>query len=297
MQAIVLYGIKFSILLSLSRQLLASSGNRQGFAAVFCGAHELASSGKMAVLNGQHAMTIDRIYDIPADVVQGFRFDDKVVAVFPDMISRSVPGYSTIIHMIEQLTSRYAQHGTHLYDLGCSLGAATLAMHKGLGAKQCQIVGIDNSPQMTTRCRELIAHEVEGAEHIRICEGDITEQVFEPASVFVLNFTLQFLPLSARSALLERIAKALVPGGVLILSEKLAFDEPRHHELMIELHHNFKRSQGYSDMEIAQKRQALENVLIPESFPTHQNRLKHAGFSSVELWFQCFNFASMIAFK
>jgi len=251
----------------------------------------------MPVLDGLHAMTTDRLYDTPADVVQGFRFDDKVVAVFPDMISRSVPGYSTIIHMIQQLTERYAQHGTHLYDLGCSLGAATLAMHKGLGAKQCEIVGIDNSPQMTTRCQELITQSVGDTPHIEILEGDITEHAFKPASVVVLNFTLQFLPLSARFALLERIADALGPSGVLILSEKLAFDEPRHHELMIELHHNFKRSQGYSELEIAQKRQALENVLIPESFPTHQGRLKQAGFSSVELWFQCFNFASMIAFK
>lgn len=241
--------------------------------------------------------TTDTLYASPSDIVEGFRFDDKVVSVFPDMIQRSVPGYSTIIHMISQLTARYAQHDTHCYDLGCSLGAATLAMRNGLGAKQCHIVGIDNSPQMVAQCKSLVKEGTPKHIDIRIIEADIETVDFKPASVVVLNFTLQFLPIEKRTALLQRIAQALVPGGVLILSEKLAFDDPRHHELMIELHHNFKRSQGYSDLEIAQKRQSLENVLIPESFPSHQARLKEAGFSGVELWFQCFNFASMIAFK
>ena len=241
--------------------------------------------------------TTDTLYASPSDIVEGFRFDDKVVSVFPDMIQRSVPGYSTIIHMISQLTARYAQHDTHCYDLGCSLGAATLAMRNGLGAKKCHIVGIDNSPQMVARCQSLVKEDTPEHIDIRIIEADIDSVDFKPASVVVLNFTLQFLPIEKRTTLLQRIAQALVPGGVLILSEKLAFDDPRHHELMIELHHNFKRSQGYSDLEIAQKRQSLENVLIPESFPSHQARLKEAGFSGVELWFQCFNFASMIAFK
>lgn len=244
----------------------------------------------------------DTIYAVPNDVVEGFRFDDKVVAVFPDMISRSVPGYSTIIHMISQLTERYAQHGTYCYDLGCSLGAATLAMRQGLGTgvsqKNCTLVGIDNSPSMIAHCRKIIdADTHQGVAQVHLIEGNIEDTPLKPASIVVLNFTLQFLAIEKRTALLKRIADALVPGGVLILSEKLAFDEPRHHELMIDLHHNFKRSQGYSDLEIAQKRQSIENVLIPETFPTHQARLKTAGFSGVELWFQCFNFASMIAFK
>ncbi|WP_053982210.1 carboxy-S-adenosyl-L-methionine synthase CmoA [Marinagarivorans algicola] len=244
----------------------------------------------------------DTIYAAPSDVVEGFRFDDKVVAVFPDMISRSVPGYSTIINMISQLTERYAQHGTHCYDLGCSLGAATLAMRQGLGQgasqKNCTLVGIDNSNSMITHCQKIIdADSSQGSAKVLLIEDDIENTPLHAASIVVLNFTLQFLALEKRTALLTRIADALVPGGVLILSEKLAFDEPRHHELMIDLHHNFKRSQGYSDLEIAQKRQSLENVLIPETFPAHQARLKEAGFSGVELWFQCFNFASMIAFK
>lgn len=238
----------------------------------------------------------DTLYAQAHGRVDGFRFDDKVVAVFPDMIQRSVPGYATIVGMIGQIAERYAQHDTCCYDLGCSLGAATLAMRHGIGDKHCTIIGVDNSPEMIARCKEHV--QVDSASAVvELIESDINQVVLKPASVVVLNFTLQFLPIESRSTLLKRIANALVPGGVLILSEKLAFNEPRHHELMIELHHNFKRAQGYSDLEIAQKRQAIENVLIPESFPTHRQRLESAGFSSVELWFQCFNFSSMIAFK
>ena len=241
----------------------------------------------------------DTLYATANNIVEGFRFDEKVVAVFPDMIQRSVPGYSTIIAMISQLTARYAQHGTHCYDLGCSLGAASLAMQQGVGEKNCTIVGIDNSADMIKCCQQIVdaSNKDEKKARIQLIEGAIEDIELKPASVIVLNFTLQFLAIEKRPALLQKIARALVPGGVLILSEKLSFNDPRHHELMIDLHHNFKRSQGYSDLEIAQKRQAIENVLIPETFQSHQARLLNAGFSGVELWFQCFNFASMIAFK
>src|SRR5690625_7125485 len=111
------------------------------------------------------------------------------------------------------------------------------------------------------------------------------------------NITLHFMPLIQRLSVLQQIYKGLNPGGVLIMSEKVVSDDEPHNELMIELHHNFKRASGYSDLEIAQKRSALEQVLLPESLATHRSRLRHAGFSSVDVWFQCFNFASLIAIK
>jgi tRNA (cmo5U34)-methyltransferase len=127
--------------------------------------------------------------------------------------------------------------------------------------------------------------------------ADIRDVKIENASMVVLNFTLQFLPVEDRKELLAKIYNGLLPNGALIISEKLAFDDSRQHELQIDLHHEFKKSQGYSDLEISQKRTALENVLIPETFATHQNRLKSVGFESAELWFQYFNFASFIALK
>lgn len=240
--------------------------------------------------------TIDRIYALPQEEVTGFRFDDRVVAVFPDMIKRSVPGYSTIVHMIGQIAERYAQSGTRLYDLGCSLGAATLAMRHRVAAVDAEIVAVDNSRDMIERCAEVIAAD-SGEVPVRLICSNLQDVVVELASVSVLNFTLQFIPLAQRTSVLGKIAQGTVPGGVLILSEKIAFEDPEHQSLMTELHHNFKRANGYSDLEIAQKRTALENVLIPETLKVHQQRLLQAGFRSVDCWFQCFNFASIIAFK
>jgi tRNA (cmo5U34)-methyltransferase len=238
----------------------------------------------------------DTLYAQPSDVVGGFRFDQTVVDVFPDMIARSVPGYATIIHMIGQIAERYAQAGSRCYDLGCSLGAATLAMRHRIAAADARIVAVDNSSAMIERCRTVVDAD-SGEVPVDLVCADLQEVAVANASVCVLNFTLQFIPLEQRLDILTRLYQGMLPGGVLILSEKIAFNEPEHHQLMIDLHHNFKRAHGYSELEIAQKRSALENVLLPETVEVHRERLASAGFRSTDLWFQCFNFASFVAFK
>ena len=238
----------------------------------------------------------DNLFAAPLSDVEGFRFDQPVVEVFPDMIKRSVPGYATTISMIGTLAERYAQSDSNCYDLGCSLGAATLAMRHRIQSANTTIIGIDNSPAMIERCQTVIdadSAEVPVALH---CQS-IEETSITNASVIVLNFTLQFVPVERRLEILSKLWRGLRPGGVLILSEKVSFEDKDHQELMIELHHDFKEANGYSKLEIAQKRSALENVLIPETLETHRSRLKSAGFSSCDVWFQCFNFASMIALK
>lgn len=227
-----------------------------------------------------------------------FVFDETVVNVFPDMIKRSVPGYSTIVHMIGQLAERYAQSDSYCYDLGCSLGAATLSMRHRIRAHNTKIIAIDNSQDMLNRCQHVIdADSSEVPVELRfgsILDSNIT---IENASVCVLNFTLQFIPVDKRKFLLEKIYRGMKPGGLLILSEKIAFSDNEHSELMIDLHHYFKKTNGYTDLEIAQKRNAIENVLVPETLSTHKKRLEEIGFEKIELWFQCFNFGSLIAFK
>jgi tRNA (cmo5U34)-methyltransferase len=238
----------------------------------------------------------DNLFANPLGQVADFAFDNSVVDVFPDMIKRSVPGYATIISMIGNLAERYAAPNSECYDLGCSLGAATLAMRHRIQAADCRIIGVDNSQAMVERCRQLMDADSGEVPVDIICAG-IQDVDINNASVVVLNFTLQFIPLSERQYILQTIYDGLNPGGVLILSEKLTFDDPPHDDLMIELHHNFKRANGYSDLEIAQKRQSIEDVLIPETLDSHRQRLKSVGFSSSDLWFQCFNFASLIAIK
>lgn len=239
----------------------------------------------------------DRIFDHPAAAEEPpFEFNDAVARVFPDMLERSIPGYATTLSTIAAMAGRYAQPGSRCYDLGCSLGAATFAMRDAVDDATVTIVGVDNAPAMIDRARTSLAdHQKNGPVELEL--GDITAFPLENSSVVVLNFTLQFVPLGERTALLSRIADALRPGGVLLLSEKIAFEDPASDTLFHDLYHAFKRSQGYSQLEISRKRSALENVLVRESLADHRTRLENAGFRQVEQWFQCFNFASLVAFK
>lgn len=265
----------------------------------------------------------DRIYTNYQRQLGAFEFNEHVAQVFEDMINRSVPGYGMTLDMISVITEAFAQPNSICYDLGCSLGGSTFAMRQGLlntltrsslePDATFSIIGIDNSPAMVKRCTENLrqlqkatqqhANHPSSATTITtaittdiICQ-DIMQTQVEQASVITLNFTLQFLPPSAREQLLQHLYQGLITGGALILSEKIIFDNSQTQDMMTNLHHKFKRNEGYSDLEIAQKRSAIDNVLIPESLDTHIERLKHAGFSHVQPWFQCFNFISLLAIK
>ncbi|MBD8613156.1 carboxy-S-adenosyl-L-methionine synthase CmoA [Pseudomonas putida] len=240
----------------------------------------------------------DRLFAQPLSQVPDFAFNEDVVRVFPDMIKRSVPGYPTIVENLGVLAAQFAQPNTTLYDLGSSLGAVTQALRRHVRAEGCQVIAIDNSQAMVERCREYLNAQNSMFQEllpVEVIEGDILALDFKPASVIALNFTLQFIPLAQRLELLTRIHKALVPGGALILSEKLRFEDDQQHDLLTDLHIAFKRANGYSDLEIAQKRSAIENVMKPDSLEENRDRLLAAGFSKVVPWFQCLNFASMIA--
>lgn len=226
-----------------------------------------------------------------------FVFDEKVAAVFTDMINRSVPGYGTILSMIGVLAARYCTPGSRVYDLGCSLGGASLSMAHQIAHRDYELMAIDNSAAMTTRLQGILEKPESAGLPITVLCEDICESVIQNASVVVLNFTLQFIEPARRQALIQKIADGMQPGGILILSEKIRFPADDLNELFIDLYHEFKQAQGYSAMEVAQKRAALENVLIPETIDAHMARLSDAGFRSCDVWFQCFNFMSMVAVR
>ncbi|KGE73324.1 carboxy-S-adenosyl-L-methionine synthase CmoA [Spirochaeta lutea] len=236
----------------------------------------------------------DRIYARAEGPPEPFRFDDRVARVFPDMIKRSVPGYESILESIGQFTRRFAQDGTRCYDLGCSLGASTLAIRHNLLAKDASIVAVDNSPAMVERCRRVMDGDPSLAP-VEVRRENIQDTPLGNASVVVLNFTLQFVAPQDRPELLGRIRSALVPGGVLILSEKIGFSDPEEQQMITDLHVDFKRRNGYSDLEIAQKRQALENVLVPWTAQEHRDALAEAGFGFVTQWYGWFQFVSFLA--
>ena len=223
-----------------------------------------------------------------------FRFDASVASVFPDMINRSVPGYATVVGMTGALAAQHARPGSQIYDLGCSWGASLLSVAREPACDRCELIGIDNSESMLEQASNHLAQFPEG-KRIRLQHADVLDTPLHNASAVIMNYTLQFIPIEEREGLLKRIREAMMPGDVLILSEKLTLLDPRLNEYLIDLHHDFKRQQGYSDLEIAQKRQALEDVLVPETRQTHVERLQKVGFSRCDVWFQCLNFGSLIA--
>ena len=236
----------------------------------------------------------DALYRAPLEEVGDFVFDSRVARVFPDMINRSVPAYATIIDMVGLLANRYAQANSNCYDLGCSLGATSFAIDHGVGGRGCTIIAVDNSEAMLDRFRQKIPAL---KTNIQLRNADVRNIEIERGSFVALNFTLQFIPLEDRPVLLNKIRQGMLPGGCLVLSEKISFDNPGESDFQDAMHALFKRANGYSDLEIAQKRSALENVLLRETADKHHSNLAQAGFSRSYTWFQCFNFMSFVAFR
>lgn len=241
-------------------------------------------------------MAQDDIYALPQVNVADFVFNAAVADVFPDMIRRSVPGYETVISLLGVIAQHYAQEYSAIYDLGCSLGAATLAMAAHVKRPNVRYIAVDNSAAMTSRCEQILQRHLYTMPFTVQC-SPIQDVNISEASVVVLNFTLQFLKPTERLAMLQKIYRGLRPQGVLILSEKLRFTDSMQQQLLTELHMEFKRANGYSELEISQKRAAIENVLIPDTAEEHHARLQQAGFTTTSQWFQGLNFASFLAIK
>ena len=244
-------------------------------------------------------MSEDRIFET-ADGSEPFRFDDRVARVFPDMLQRSIPGYAASLEAIGSLAARYARAGSRCYDLGCSLGAASIAMRQGIREPGCRIVAVDAAPAMVARCREIVGEDrrLHGYEtEIEVVEDDIRNVEIVNASMVVLNYTLQFLAPEDRDTMVERICHGMNEGGLLVLSEKVVDADPNMEQLLVDLHHEHKRRNHYSALEVARKRAALENVLIPETVAAHRTRLERAGFRHTGVWLRYFNFVSIIAIR
>lgn len=244
-------------------------------------------------------MSEDRIYKADKGD-EPFRFDDKVANVFPDMLQRSIPGYAASLEAIGSLAARYVPAGTNCYDLGCSLGAATIAMRQAILESGCRIVAVDTSPAMIERAKEVVARDAGPSDlmtDVDFVLGDIRDIEVYNASMVVLNYTLQFLELADRDNLLRRICRGMNDGGLLVLSEKVVDENSHMEELLVDLHHEHKRRNNYSALEISRKRAALEDVLVPETVSAHRARLRKAGFSHSAVWLRYFNFVSIIAIK
>ena len=235
----------------------------------------------------------DNLFNKQIDIAD-FRFDQEVVKVFDDMVRRSVPGYDSMIQMIGLIARIYGQDNTNYYDLGSSTGAITLSIALNNKSKNNQFFAIDNSKEMVEQCEKNLHNKVDNLQ--AICD-DINQVKINSASIVVLNLTLQFIDVNLRSNLIKKIYDGLESGGILIISEKIHFDDAVTQNQITKLHMDFKKENGYSELEIANKRQAIENVLITETKEQHLNRLRDCGFVETSCFFQCLNFVSFLSVK
>ena len=238
----------------------------------------------------------DQVYREPRDNVSDFRFDKSVATVFDDMVSRSVPFYAEIQRMVVELSEDFAQPGTNVYDLGCSSGTTFAALNPVID-KAVRFVGIDNSQDMLDKAREKFA-QLSFEREVELQVADINDGLkIENASIVNLILTLQFIRPLRRERLIADCFKGMNKNGALILVEKVLGEDSLFNRLFIDYYYDLKRRHGYSDMEISQKREALENVLIPYKLLENRELLLAAGFSSVDVFFKWYNFTGIIAVK
>lgn len=229
-------------------------------------------------------------------VEEDFVFNDRVVEVFDDMLERSIPFYDQVIKATASILLPFLQDGDSVVDLGCSTGTALIQLSRLLETNDLHYTGIDSSHAMLEKA-ELKAELYSKSDRFSFREEDITTLELPDTGAFILNYTLQFIRPLRRKDFVQRLYENLRPGGVLILSEKTIVHDTRLNREYIDIYHQFKKERGYSELEIAKKREALENVLIPFSIIENIAMLKQAGFTNVETFFQWFNFSSFIACK
>lgn len=222
-----------------------------------------------------------------------FVFDEEVVSVFPDMISRSVPGYWLSNQGIGIMTQRYAQPDTNIYDLGCSLGASTYSILKQNTHNNAHIIAVDGSKEMITHLKSSVQQQYPHADLELHC-ADICNFSMHNASVVILHYTLQFIESEKRNNLLEKIRAALRPDGVLLLSEKIRFDDKALENDIRMWHHDYKAAEGYSSLEIEQKARDIQYSMQTDTMNTLKERLHNSGFTKCTLWMRCYGFSSFV---
>jgi tRNA (cmo5U34)-methyltransferase len=240
-------------------------------------------------------LPVDEVFRNQVERVSDFVFNETVAGVFDDMVSRSVPFYAEIQRMLAELAAAFATEGSNIYDLGCSTGTTLALLHQTLPVN-AHLFGIDYSAEMLDKCRAKLTES--GLDGIELRQGDLDEGVdIENASVVLMVLTLMFVRPLNREKLMRRIHAGMNENSCLLVVEKVLGDGSLFNRLFIERYYAFKRKMGYSELEIAQKREALENVLIPYRLQENRNLLLGAGFREVEVFFKWYNFAGFVAVK
>ena len=225
-----------------------------------------------------------------------FRFNDSVASVFDDMATRCIPYYNEVIQLTASAADKFISDNGLIYDIGCSTGNTLLFISKALRDRKINLIGIDPSESMLNKAQEK-ASVYTYSHDIQFLEGSAESYEFKAADMIILNYTLQFIEVDQRPALIKKLYDSLKPGGMLIMSEKLCQEDENVQEFNTETYEAFKAGNGYSYLEIANKRQALENILVPGSLTSNLDLLNTAGFERVEILFKWLNFTTFLVFK
>ena len=236
-------------------------------------------------------MPKDEVFSKP--IVKKFEFDEAVASVFDDMLSRSVPFYDEVRKLVISLILSEQKEGKNVLDLGSSTAKFLLDLHAKMDVKM-HLKGLDNSQAMLDRAEQKC--QAFGAD-IELELADMLDYTYENEDVIVANYTLQFIRPMQRASLLQKLYDGLNEEGVFIFSEKVVFEDKKLDKELIDIYYAYKKEQGYSDYEIAQKREALENVLIPFTIEENIQMCKDAGFRSVDTVFQWSNFVTFVSKK
>jgi tRNA (cmo5U34)-methyltransferase len=238
----------------------------------------------------------DEVFKDEIEQASDFKFGANVANVFDDMVNRSVPYYGEMQRMMAELAADHAQEGSDVYDLGCSTGTTMIGMDTMVNPN-IRFIGIDDSEEMLAKCKSKLI-EIGFSRNYELRWADLNQGVkIQNASVVVLCLTLQFVRPIYREQLIKNIYDGLNPGGALILIEKILAEESRFNRDFINYYYNYKRRNNYSELEISQKREALENVLIPYKLSEDITLLRDRGFAHCEVFFKWYNFAGILAVK
>jgi len=233
----------------------------------------------------------DKLFEKP--IKKQFEFDEDVASVFDDMLSRSVPHYEEMLKLTTSFSLKYTKENSTVYDLGCSTATTLINIAKN-SATSLNLIGIDTSNAMLNRAKHKAnAYGID----IKFIEDDIFNVDFKSSNVIIANYTLQFIRPLQREKLIQKIYDSLEKGSIFIFSEKVITDNKILNKQFIDEYYNFKKTQGYSEFEISQKREALENVLIPYSYEENKKMILDAGFTNFDCIFKWINFATFVAIK
>ncbi len=243
---------------------------------------------------------VDKVFSNPIGNIPPFTFNEKVAHVFDDMAERSIPFYREVQKMITDLTLTFFQEGSKIYDLGCSTATTSALVYQGLidlGITNFNIKGIDSSAAMCEEARVKLDSIGASKDHVTITNGDFLTEDLHDASVVIMNYTLQFIDPLQRETLIKKIYEGLRHNGILLVSDKLLQSNTDISRTFIDKYYNMKRLNGYSELEISQKREALDNVLIPYNLDEETSLFEECGFKGVDAFFSWYNFSSFICIK